>query len=1039
MTMPGPDGISGIPAALTGDLAALMRTWPWHDTPLGPPEAWPEMLRSSLSICLGTRFPIAIYWGPSLALVYNDAWRPILGTKHPWGLGRGAREVWPEIWDAIGPLFAQVVSTGVGTYSQDQLLLMHRYGFTEECYFNFTFSPIYGGDGRVGGIFNAVIETTERVVGERRLSTLRALGEQATFGVKVADVCDHAAATFADNLADLPFALIYLVGDEGEPLRLAAASNVPAGAPFAPASVRATGTTGATGAPDAPDARGATNATDAANAMAALLEAAAAGEVVVVEAPPERFGALPGGAWPEAPREILVLPLARAGQARHHGFLVAGANPRRPLDEGYKGFLRLVAGQLASAIAGARAFEEERRRAEELAELDRAKTTFFGNVSHEFRTPLTLMLGPLDDLLQDGALARPAREQLELVQRNGLRLQKLVNSLLDFSRIEAGRVRAAFEPTELSAYTAELASTFRSAFERASLALVVDCPPLGEPVYVDRDMWEKIVLNLVSNAFKFTFEGEVAVSLRAEGGRAVLRVRDTGTGVPPDEVPHLFERFHRVTGAKSRSHEGTGIGLALVHELVRMHQGTIEVASELGAGTTFTVALPLGQEHLAAERVQAPRGVNQTSSGATAFAQEALRWLPHEGERLGAEHATLGSREASLPWPNWKGASPARILFADDNADMRDYVERLLRDHWRVEVVPDGAAALEAARRAPPDLVLSDVMMPRLDGFQLLQALRDDERTRTVPVVLLSARAGEEATIEGLGAGADDYLVKPFGARELIARVRATLTLSRLRAEAKEQAQATARFEREARAQAESLLRALERTNAELDQFAYVASHDLKAPLRGIANLSQWIEEDLGTALSGEVRENMALLRGRVQRLENLIDGILAYSRAGRVRAEGEPVDVGRLLAEAVELLAPPARVRVTIGAPMPMLETERVPFQQVFLNLIGNAIKYVQRPDAEVRVECREAEGGYHFTVADNGPGIAPEFHDRIWGIFQTLAARDDVEGTGIGLSVVKKIVETRGGRAWVESAEGRGATFHVFWPRQARAETRP
>jgi signal transduction histidine kinase len=1001
------DEIRGLPAALTGEMAELMRAWPWADTPIGPPEAWPEMLCSSLSICLGARFPIAIYWGPSLVLLYNDAWRPILGAKHPWGLGRGAREVWPEIWDAIGPLFDQVVATGVGTYSEDQLLLMRRHGFTEECYFNFTFSPIHGSDGRVGGVFNAVLETTERVVGERRLRTLRALGEQPAVGLTVADACAGAAATLAGNPTDLPFALLYLVGDGGGPLRLVASAGVPEGAALA----QGVDPTGALGA--------------------ALAAAAASGEMVVVDAPEGRFGPLPGGAWPEPPRALVVLPIARAGQARHDGLLVAGANPRRPLDEGYKGFLRLVAGHLASAVAGARAFEEERRRAEELAELDRAKTAFFSNVSHEFRTPLTLMLGPVEDLLRGGGLGPAEREQLALVQRNGLRLQKLVNSLLDFSRLEAGRVRAEFEPTDLAAYTAELASTFRSAMARAGLGFEVDCPPLDEPAYVDRDMWEKIVLNLVSNAFKFTFEGGVAVSLRGEGARAVLRVRDTGAGVPPDEVPHLFERFHRVAGAKSRSHEGTGIGLALVHELVRMHRGSIEVESELGAGTTFTVALPLGKGHLPEAQVRAPRAAAQTSGAAVAFAHEALRWLPHATDRpTPVEHAALGARDAALLQLD---GSPARILFADDNADMREYVERLLRDQWQVEVVPDGAAALEAARRAPPDLVLSDVMMPGLDGFQLLQALRDDERTRTVPVVLLSARAGEEATIEGLAAGADDYLVKPFGARELVARVRATLTLGRLRAEAKEHAEATARVEREARARAELLVRALERSNAELDQFAYVASHDLKAPLRGIASLSQWIEEDLGDALRGEAREHMELLRGRVRRLEGLIDGILAYSRAGRVRAEGERVDAGRLIADAVELLAPPAHVRVTIGAPMPTLEAERVPLQQVFLNLIGNAIKYTRRPDAEVRVECRDEGAHHHFTVADNGPGIAPEYHERIWGIFQTLAARDDVEGTGIGLSVVKKIVEARGGRAWVESAEGRGATFHVLWPKRA------
>lgn len=221
----------------------------------------------------------------------------------------------------------------------------------------------------------------------------------------------------------------------------------------------------------------------------------------------------------------------------------------------------------------------------------------------------------------------------------------------------------------------------------------------------------------------------------------------------------------------------------------------------------------------------------------------------------------------------------------------------------------------------------------------------------------------------------------------------------------------------------------LARSNRELDQFAYVASHDLKAPLRGIANLSRWIEEDLGDALTGEAREQMSLLRDRVRRMERLIDGILEYSRAGRLQAQPEPVDVGALLTDTIELLAPPDTTTVAIGDGMPTIVTERVQLQQVFMNLIANAVRYAQRPDARVTVTARPAGDGYEFAVADNGPGIAPQYHDRVFGIFQTLEAREDARGTGIGLSVVKKLVEARGGRVWVESEPGHGATFRFTW----------
>ncbi len=478
--------------------------------------------------------------------------------------------------------------------------------------------------------------------------------------------------------------------------------------------------------------------------------------------------------------------------------MVVGISPRRALDDEYRTFLDLVAGQVATALANARAYEEERKRAEALAELDRSKTTFFSNVSHEFRTPLTLMLGPLQDLLRypDDHISQTAREELEVVHRNGLRLLKLVNTLLDFSRIEAGRIQAVYEPTDLAGFTADLAGVFRSAIERAGLRLVVDCPPLAlsDAVYVVRDLWEKIVLNLLSNAFKFTFDGEIAVSLRpaVDSTAVTLAVHDTGIGIPPEELPHLFERFYRIPGTRSRSHEGTGIGLALVQELVKLHGGAIRVESAVGQGTTFVVSLPTGCSHLPAERIGGSRSQRSTALGTTPFIEEAQRWMvdtpdlddrsaerrPHDqaGESPEPTAATGGHRAVTT--------SGARVLVVDDNADMRDYLVRLLRRQYQVQAVEDGDSALAAVLANPPDLVLADVMMPELDGFAFLRALRADPRTREVPVVLLSARAGEEAVVEGLERGADDYLVKPFSARELLARVDTHVELTRLRREA---------------------------------------------------------------------------------------------------------------------------------------------------------------------------------------------------------------------------------------------------------------
>jgi signal transduction histidine kinase len=478
-----------------------------------------------------------------------------------------------------------------------------------------------------------------------------------------------------------------------------------------------------------------------------------------------------------------MVPIARQGQEKPIGIFITALNPYRQLDASYSGFLDLVGGQIAASITNAKAYEEEKKRAEGLAELDRAKTTFFSNVSHELRTPLTLILGPIEDALAEQTA--PSQRSLEMLHRNALRLLKLVNGLLDFVRIEVGRLNANFEPTDLAALTAQLASVFRSAVERAGLRFVVDCPPLPEPVYVDRDLWEKILLNLLSNALKSTFDGEIRVKVCGTGKGVQVSVADTGTGVSEHDLPHLFERFRRIDGARRRSHEGSGIGLALVHELVEMHGGSIAVESKLDAGTTFTVTLPFGHRHLAEGHVVAKRTNPVALQGsAVAFVQEAMGWLPDENHLKGEITYRSAGNEPRNGASKHPGEDKPAILLVDDNADMREYVTGLLGGRYRVMPAANGRIALAHAEKDHPDLVLTDVMMPEMDGFGLLDALRRNPATHTVPVIMLSARAGEEARIEGVDSGADDYLTKPFTARELMARVEAQLKMARLRKEA---------------------------------------------------------------------------------------------------------------------------------------------------------------------------------------------------------------------------------------------------------------
>ncbi|MGK2882378.1 MAG: SpoIIE family protein phosphatase [Mycobacterium sp.] len=723
----------------------------WSATPLGEPSQWPQSLTTAVSILLSSRFPMWLAWGPELTFFCNAAYRrDTLGRKYPWALGRPAMQVWSEIWDDIGPRIDGVLSTEQATWDVALLLFLERSGYSEETYHTFSYSPLRDDAGQVIGMLCVVSEDTDRVIGERRMATLRDLGSDPSVVRTEQQMLDFAAGQLARNLYDLPFTVTYLF-DADDNARLAGASGVAAGDPAAPDVLRADGFD------------------------VWPLAQPARGEPVLMNLDSASLR-LPTGAWSDPPRQALVVPLVQQGGAPV-GLLVAGLNRHRRLDAAYRGFVELVAGHIAAGVGSARSYRTQQLRAEELTELDRAKTTFFSNISHEFRTPLTLILGPIDEMRSRAAgLDAQTRNELELVHRNGLRLAKLVNTLLDFSRIQAGRMQARIQLVDLGVVTAELASVFRSAIDRAGLHLDVRCPPLDEPVFVDRDMWEKVMLNLLSNALKFTFDGSITVTVSRGDGEAVVTVADTGVGIPDTEVPRLFERFHRIENTRARSTEGSGIGLALVRELVAIHGGTISAESAEGRGTTFTIRLPFGSAHLSPDDMDSAENPRSPSGIADPYVQEALRWLPTDG------HWTQ-TRDTGLPAAVVTSFdSPPRVLLADDNADMREYLTGLLEAAgYEVTAVTDGQQALESIRTDPPDLVISDVMMPRLGGLELLGALRTDTRTAALPVLLLSARAGQEASIEGLRAGADDYLVKPFAAAELLARVRANVEMARLR------------------------------------------------------------------------------------------------------------------------------------------------------------------------------------------------------------------------------------------------------------------
>jgi signal transduction histidine kinase/DNA-binding response OmpR family regulator len=735
----------GLAAAVEwgGETGRLFAEFDWAAHPLGPPADWPAEMSATVATALTSRFPIVLGLGADdLFVVYNDAYLPILADKHPEALGRRGRYVWWDIWGQIGPMLAGVIATGEATRSDDTLLPVVTAGRLQERYFTFTFSPLIRAEGGVYGIFCVLTETTERVLSQRRLRLLNAV---ASAVMKTRTIDDAVSATVkmsADQPADVPFLATY-IGAAGSP-DIVLYGATPSVLPLLPPT------------------------------LAKLTDwdprSRSRAEVRIIDRVASVISGLAEVLAGDCPDQALVLPLGEEGSTA--GALVIGASPRCPLDAQYRGFCQLLADQLSSALASAISHEQQRERADALAELDRAKTAFLANISHEFRTPLTLLLGPLEDALaeagpEDGLHAH----RLSTAWRNAGRLLRLVDALLDFSRIEAGRATAQLVCTDVGALTSHIASSFAELCERAGIELVLDCHAVLADI--DPAMWETIMLNLLSNALKYTVDGSITVAVHSESAQCRIAVRDTGVGIAAADLRRLGERFFHAGDEGGRSVDGIGIGLSLVRGLVGLQHGTVEIASKLKHGTTVIIRLPRSVGGTPVDHVPANLLDNP-------YVVEAGQWvapLPEPAET--APTSTDDDRQL--------------VLIAGGNADMQAYLERVLSVHWRTVLVGSGSA-LETTRKLRPNAVVTDTMMPRLDGFDFVEAIRADPALAATPVLVLSARAGAEAVSEGYAGGADDYLAKPFHSQELVDRLSARLAAAARERIGRQQREAELRY-----------------------------------------------------------------------------------------------------------------------------------------------------------------------------------------------------------------------------------------------------
>ncbi|HEU4327782.1 MAG TPA: ATP-binding protein [Roseiflexaceae bacterium] len=549
------------------ELAARINAFDWSTTSLGPSQEWSQSLRTSLSIMLGSRFPMQLLWGPDYIHFYNDAYLPIAGDKHPGALGRPGAEIWPEIWaDVVQPMLDKVRTTGEATWSSDQLLVLDRWGFLEEGYYTFSYGPVPGAGGAVEGIFIAVTETTRQVLSERRLRTIRDLGAVLASVNSESELWQAARPALAAAAADLPFALIHTLDAQRRSLGLACVVGLSPDHSAVPALL--------------PLDQEESSPWPCAEVIARGLPMPVHNLAVFARD-------LPCGAWGVPSSTALVLPLRPSSAAQPLGCLTVGISPRLALDADYQDFLERLAALISGALVRARDYADTQAAV-------RIRDDFLSVAAHELKTPLTPIIGRLQLLQRRLTLEGVDQRHLQSVATvvgEALRLSAMVDALLDLSRLRGGHLRLERRPLDLRAVAQRIADEVQPGLSKHELNVSLS----DQPALVEGDALrlEQVVRNLVQNAIKYSPDGgEVALGVAAENGQLLLTVRDQGLGIPQEALAHLFERYYRVGGSETSSIGGLGVGLFVVNEIVRMHGGVVTVDSIQGQGSTFTVWLP---------------------------------------------------------------------------------------------------------------------------------------------------------------------------------------------------------------------------------------------------------------------------------------------------------------------------------------------------------------------------------------------------------------------------------------------------------------
>jgi signal transduction histidine kinase len=704
--------------------------------------------------------------------------------------------------------------------------------------------------------------------------------------------------------------------------------------------------------------------------------------------------------------------------------------------------LALTRGAVAARERGielAAAVESLEGMYETTKELEHLKTQFFANISHELRTPLTLILGPTERLLRAQNLSREQRRDAELVLRNARTLLRNANDLMDLSRLEAGKLEAHRGCTDLSRLLRLVAAHFDGLANERSMRYVVEAPEtlLAE---IDVDLIQRVMLNLIANGFKFTpVGGQIRVTLKElDDARALIEVADSGPGVRPEHRRLIFERFQQADASTTRRFGGAGLGLAIAKDFVELHGGVVAVADAPEGGAVFSVELP----------IRAPEGVHVHVR--ESFSERPSSLLPEASRQVLDELWTRQHSSDSLLPPSPALERPL-VLVVEDNAEMNRFVCQTLSVEYRTESALDGRTGLEKALRSVPDLVLTDLVMPGMSGDQLVQAIRNSPELDDTPVVLLTARTEEALRVRLLREGAQDYLLKPFAADELRARVANLISMKRtrqvLQSELTGQTHDLELLAREVAHQKRELQAALELMRAAREQaeqtsrlksgFLAMVSHELRTPLAALQLQLERLERSSVRDMPHDKHVLVRRMGNSVGRLHGLIEGLLQYARieSGRFSVRTEPLDVGQMASEVLDELRTVAdekglTLRLDVESEIPGFEGDRDLIRLILMHLVENGLKFTEQ--GQVRVSVGFDDRSCRLTVVDSGPGIPRDQQARIFQPFEPgeNVRRKHLPGIGLGLSLVRQMVDALGGSITLTSRVGQGTKFSVRLP---------